>query len=51
MYEIEMVSIVISLVCLVFVFKDDVPSRDQIRRFLKLMITGKYEKPSVAKKS
>jgi len=45
MYEIAIIATVISLACLVISLRDGLPSRDQIRRFLKLLITGKYEPP------
>jgi hypothetical protein len=43
--EIAIISVIISLICLAVSLRDGVPSRDQVRRFLKLMVTGKYEEP------
>lgn len=51
MYENEIISIasiVVSLSCVAISLRHGLPSSDQYRRFLKFMITGKYEPPKTS---
>lgn len=45
MYEIEIASMIISLICVAISARHGKPTKDQTRRFLKLLLTGKYEEP------
>lgn len=58
MIEISIIACAVSVVCAVIVVISSkmnkeplLPSFDQLRRFIKLMVTGKYEPPRIEKEA